>query len=216
MNRVLPPTSVWDRFSLVSRSVMNASNSSFFHDGLLFSASLIIEQGRHAKSILVHWSQRESLGLAHEILWAMANMAELYLLKVISSCCRALMLSHLLCRNPFPYSQFLLIRSTHATVVGVGPPRLFSEHFRLTVFTLWSHCLSSGQCLFSIQTLDTSTMPQSNDSSITGTRRWGPGGLDHFLTTSVWGVKLYPLRTISDCCFKWNGHDIHRNRDQLL
>lgn len=122
MNRVLPPTSVWDRFSLVSRSVMNASNSSFFHDGLLFSASLIIEQGRHGKSTLVHWSQRESLGLAHEIPWAMANMAELHLLKVISSCCRALMLSNLLCRNPFPYSQFLLIRSAHATVVGVGPP----------------------------------------------------------------------------------------------
>lgn len=177
MNRVLPPTSVWYRLSLVSRSVMTASNSCFFHDELLFSASLIIDQGRHSKSTLVHWRQTESLGLAHEIPWAMANMAELHILKVISSCCRALMLSNLLCRNPFPYSQFLLIRSAHVTVVGVGSPCLFSEHFRLTVFALCSHCLSSGQCLFFIQTLDTSTMPQSNDSSITGTRRWGQGAL---------------------------------------
>ena len=40
----------------------------------------------------------------------------------------------------------------------------------------------------------------------------GTGDLDCFLSTSVWGGNVCPLRTNSDGCFQWNGHDIEGAR----
>ena len=120
--------------------------------------------------------------------------------------------SLLLCRSPFPRSPLLLICPSHSTG-GWGEARSGSFPRSQSTTSPSSTCFLcrlTGPFLYRNVTYINAAKIQWLIYDWDKTA--GTGDLDCFLSTSVWGGNVCPLRTNSDGCFQWNGHDIQGAR----
>lgn len=166
---------------------------------------------------LCHEVKGDAPDSAHGTPWATASAPERHArpFTLIFSCCTAHWGFPLAMQKPFPTFSFTLKSAPPTPWWAWGWERVRGRGSSQSTRP-GSPCFLCGltvslwiQCLFSLETSDTLTLPKSNDSSITyRDKKVGTGDLDYFLSTSVWGGNVCPLRTISDSCFKWNGRDI--------
>lgn len=153
---------------------MTASNVPIFHDGhivlSIFGHGLGLAFQVYSGTFSLLWGQLEPPGFSP---WNPTDHGQH--VRAPHSHCHLLLLQStpMCCVDPLPKSHFLFICSSQPPEWEWVLPTIPRAPLLVDSFLCDIIISLQVQCLISIETLDTSTLPKSSASSITGTRRRG-------------------------------------------